>query len=189
MSTTTDTIVTTELPAAGTYGIDASHSHLGFKVRHLMVSKVRGRFADFEGTVTIADNPVESSLEVVVQLASIDTKDAGRDEHLRSADFFNVETTPTMTYSSTGVRESGKGTFVVDGDLTLNGITKPVALAVELEGVTTDPWGNERAGFSATTSIDREEFGVTWNQALETGGVMLGKKIDIEIEAEIVKQA
>jgi polyisoprenoid-binding protein YceI len=186
---TIDTIVTTDLPAAGTYAFDASHSHVGFKVRHLMVSKVRGRFADFEGTVTIADNPLESSVEVVVQLASIDTKDAGRDEHLRGADFFNVETNPTMTYSSTGVRESGKGAFVVDGNLTLNGITKPVSLALELEGVTTDPWGNLRAGFNATTSIDREDFGLTWNQALETGGVMVAKKVDIEIEAEIVKQA
>jgi polyisoprenoid-binding protein YceI len=186
--TTTEHLVTTDLPAAGTYGFDASHSHVGFKVRHLMVSKVRGRFADFEGTVTIGDNPLDSAVEVAVQLSSIDTKDAGRDEHLRSADFFNVEANPTMTYASTGVRESGKGSFVVDGNLTLNGITKPVALALELEGTTTDPWGNQRAGFTATTSIDREDFGLTWNQALETGGVMVGKKVDIEIEAEIVKQ-
>jgi polyisoprenoid-binding protein YceI len=186
--TSTDTLVTTDLPAAGTYGFDASHSHIGFKVRHLMVAKVRGRFADFEGTVTIGDDPLDSSVEVVVQLASIDTRDAGRDEHLRSPDFFDVEQHPTMTYSSTGVREAGKGRFVVDGNLTLNGITQPVALDLDLEGVTTDPWGNQRAGFSASTSIDREAFGLTWNQALETGGVMVGKKVDIEIEAEIVKQ-
>jgi polyisoprenoid-binding protein YceI len=187
--TTTENLVTTELPEAGTYDFDASHSHIGFKVRHLMVSKVRGRFADFEGTVTIGENPLDSAVEVVVQLSSIDTKDAGRDEHLRSADFFDVETNPTMTYTSTGVREAGKGSFVVDGNLTLNGITKPVVLDLELDGITTDPWGNQRAGFTATASIDREDFGVTWNQALEAGGVMVGKKVEIEIEAEIVKQA
>lgn len=184
----TETLTTTDLPAAGSYGLDASHSHVGFKVRHLMVSKVRGRFADFEGTVTIAEDPLQSSVDVSVQVASIDTRDAGRDEHLRSADFFDVETSPTMTYRSSGVREVGKGRFVVDGDLTLKGVTKPVALTVTFDGNATDPWGNARAAFTATAEIDREDFGLNWNQALEAGGVLVAKLVEIEIEAEAVKQ-
>jgi len=184
----TETLTTTDLPAAGTYGLDVSHSHVGFKVRHLMVSKVRGRFADFEGTVTIAEDPLQSSVDVAVQLGSIDTRDAGRDEHLRSADFFDVGNNPTMTYRSSGVREVGKGRFVVDGDLTLKGVTKQVALTVTFDGNATDPWGNARAAFTATAEIDREDFGLTWNQALEAGGVLVAKLVEIEIEAEAVKQ-
>ena len=185
----TENLTTTALPAAGTYAIDASHSHVGFKVRHLMVSKVRGRFADFAGTVTIADQPLESSVEVTVQLASIDTRDEQRDGHLRGADFFDVETNPTMTFRSTGVREAGKGHDQVDGELSLLGITKPFVLDVTFDGSATDPWGGKRAAFTATGEIDREDFGLTWNQALETGGVLVGKKIEIEIEAEAVLQS
>ena len=180
---------TSTVPATGTYAIDASHTHVGFKVRHLMVSKVRGRFADFEGTVTIADEPLESSVEVTVQLASIDTRDAGRDEHLRSADFFDAATHPTMTFRSTGVRETGTtGRYAVDGELTVRGITKPLTLDVTFDGTARDPWGGERAGFTATAEIDREDYGLTWNQSLETGGVLVGKKVELEIEAEVVRQ-
>jgi polyisoprenoid-binding protein YceI len=180
--------VTTGLPTTGTYTIDASHSHVGFKVRHLMVSKTRGRFTDFEAVVAIAEQPLESTLEVSVDLASVDTRDAQRDEHLRAADFFDVANHPTMTYRSTGVREVGAGRFAVDGELSLRGITKPLSLDVTFDGTATDPWGGERAAFTATAEIDREDFGLTWNQALETGGVLLGKKVEIEIEAELVRQ-
>ncbi len=186
MSVTEQT--TTTLPAAGAYALDASHTHVGFKVRHLMVSKVRGRFADFAGTVTIAEQPLESAVEVTVQLASIDTRDEQRDGHLRGADFFDVEQNPTMTFRSTGVREAGKNRYQVDGELSLLGVTKPLVLDVAFDGSATDPWGGKRAAFTATGEIDREEFGLTWNQALETGGVLVGKKIEIEIEAEAVLQ-
>lgn len=185
----TESLTTTGLPEAGTYALDVSHSHVGFKVRHLMVSKVRGRFADFAGAVVIAEEPLDSSVEVTVQLASIDTRDAGRDEHLRGADFFAVDEHPEMTFVSTGLREVGKGAFVVDGELTLLGVTKPLTLDVTFGGTATDPWGGSRAAFVATGELDREDFGLTWNQALESGGVLVGKKVEIEIEAEVVQQS
>jgi polyisoprenoid-binding protein YceI len=177
-----------ELPAAGTYALDASHSQVGFAVRHLMVSKTRGRFSDFAGTVEIAENPLESSVAVTVQTASIDTRDEQRDGHLRSGDFFDTETHPAMTYVSRSVRESGQGRYVLEGDLTIKGVTQPVPLELTFEGGATDPWGGVRIGFSAKAELDREAFGLTWNQALETGGVVVGKKVTIEIEAEAVKQ-
>jgi polyisoprenoid-binding protein YceI len=187
--TDTPALATTGLPAPGTYALDPSHTHVGFKVRHLMVSKVRGRFADFDGAVTVAEAPLDSSVEVTVQLASVDTRDAGRDEHLRGADFFDVATNPTMSYRSTGVREVGAGRFVVDGELTLAGTTRPLELQVDFEGTATDPWGNDRIAFAATGEVDREAYGLTWNQSLETGGVLVGKKVELEIEAQLVKQA
>jgi polyisoprenoid-binding protein YceI len=179
----------TEVPAAGTYGLDPSHSEVGFAVRHLMVSKVRGRFSDIAGAIEIAENPLDSSVSVTIQTASVDTRDEQRDGHLRSGDFFDVETWPTMTYQSRSVREAGKGRYVVEGDLTIKGVTQPVALELTFEGGGTDPWGGVRIGFSAKAELDREAFGLTWNQALETGGVVVGKKVAIEIEAEAVKQA
>jgi polyisoprenoid-binding protein YceI len=178
-----------EVPAAGTYTIDASHSEVGFSVRHLMVSKTRGRFSDMSGTVAIADDPLASAVEVTIGTASIDTRDEQRDGHLRSPDFFDVERYPAMTYRSTRVIPAGKGRWLVEGDLTLHGVTRNVPLEVTFEGAATDPWGGLRAGFSARTELDREDFGLTWNQALETGGVVVGKKVTIEIEAEAVLQA
>jgi polyisoprenoid-binding protein YceI len=178
-----------EVPAAGTYALDASHSHVGFAVRHVMVAKTRGRFADFAGTVEIGENPLESSVNVTIQAASIDTRDEQRDGHLRSGDFFDVEAYPTVTYQSRSVRQTGKGEYVVDGDLTIKGVTQPVPLELTFEGGATDPWGGVRVGFSAKAELDREAFGLTWNQALETGGVLVGKKVTIEIEAEAVKQS
>ena len=177
-----------EIPAPGTFTLDASHSHVGFVARHLVVSKARGRFGAFDGTITIADEPLESSVEVTVELASIDTSDEQRDAHLRSGDFFDVEQYPTMTFRSTAVRPAGKGRFEVDGDLTIRGITKPLTLDVRLDGVTGDPWGNERIAFSAEAEIDREAWGLTWNVALETGGVLVGRKVKLEIEAQAVRQ-
>ena len=178
-----------DLPAAGIYAIDASHSEVGFAARHLMVSKVRGRFSDVAGTIEIGENPLESSVSVTIQTASIDTRDEQRDGHLRSDDFFGVESYPTMTYVSRSVRQAGKGRYLVDGDLTVKGVSQSVPLDLTFEGGATDPWGGVRIGFAARAEVDREAFGLTWNQALETGGVLVGKKIAIEIEAEAIRQA
>ena len=175
------------LPTPGSFQVDPSHSHVGFSVRHMM-GKVRGRFASFAGTVAIAEDPVESSVDVTIDVASIDTRDEQRDGHLRSPDFFDAESHPNMTYRSTGLTSKGDGRYRVAGDLTIKGVTRPVPLDLTFEGVGIDPWGNQRLGFSATGEIDREHFGLTWNQALETGGVLVGKKVKIEIEAQTVRQ-
>lgn len=185
----TRTVDGVEVPAAGTYQLDISHSSVAFSVRHLMVSKTKGRFADFAGTVVIGEDPLESSVEVVLQAASLDTRDDTRDAHLRSADFFDVDTHPTVTYRSTTVTPSGKGTWRVDGELTIRDITVEVPLTVSFEGGAIDPWGNARIGFEAHAEVDREAFGLTWNQALESGGVLVGKTVKLDIEAEGVRQA
>jgi polyisoprenoid-binding protein YceI len=178
-----------ELPAAGTYVLDPSHSHVGFAVRHLMVSKVRGRFTDFAGTIEIAENPLESNVSVTIQTASADTRDEQRDGHLRSVDFFDSENWPVMTYRSRSVRPTGKGRYVVEGDLTIKDVTQPVPLDLTFEGGAGDPWGGVRIGFSASAEIDRDAFEISWNTPLDGGGVVLGKKVWIEIEAEAVRQA
>jgi polyisoprenoid-binding protein YceI len=179
----------TEVPAPGTYTLDASHSEVGFSVRHVMVSKTKGRFADVEGTIVIGEDPLDSSVEVTIQAASIDTRDDGRDTHLRSPDFLDVESFPTLTYVSRSVQPAGKGRWTVEGDLTVRGVTRSVPLEVSFEGGAKDPWGGDRIGFSATAELNREDFGLTWNQALETGGVLVGKTVKIEIEAEASRQA
>ncbi|HEV2767754.1 MAG TPA: YceI family protein [Acidimicrobiales bacterium] len=176
------------LPTPGTFQLDPSHSHVGFSVRHMM-GKVRGRFASYSGTVSIAEDPVGSSVDVSIDVASIDTRDEQRDGHLRAPDFFDAEAHPKMTYRSTGLSANGEGRYRVEGDLTIKGVTRPVPLDLTFEGVGVDPWGNQRLGFSATAQINREEFGLTWNQALETGGVLVGKKVTIEIEAQAVGQS
>jgi polyisoprenoid-binding protein YceI len=191
MSTTTQTTRTvdgSEVPVAGTYTLDASHSDVGFSVRHLMVSKTKGRFSDVSGTVVIAEDPLASSVDVTIAVASIDTRDATRDGHLLSPDFFDAEQHPTITYRSTKVTPAGGDRWTVEGDLSVHGVTRPVALEVTFEGAAKDPWGGERIGFTAKTEVDREAFGLTWNQALETGGVLVGKAAKIEIEAEAVRQ-
>ena len=185
----TRTVDGVELPAPGTFVLDSAHTHVGFSVRHMMVSKVRGSFSDVAGTVTVADDPLASAVTVELQTASVDTRDEGRDGHLKSADFFDAEAYPTITYRSTSVSNVGKGRFTVVGDLTVRDVTRPVELEVTYEGAGRDPWGNERIGLSARGEIDREAFGLTWNQSLETGGVLVGKAIRIEIEAEAVRQA
>jgi polyisoprenoid-binding protein YceI len=184
----TRTVDGVEVPLAGTYQLDLAHSSVAFSVRHLMVSKTKGRFAEFAGTVVIGEDPLDSSVEVEIQAASIDTRDDTRDGHLRSGDFFDVEHHPTLTYRSTKVTPSGKGTWAVEGELTVRGVTQPVPLTVSFEGGAVDPWGNPRIGFEAHTELDREAFGLTWNQALETGGVLVGKVVKIDIEAEGVLQ-
>jgi polyisoprenoid-binding protein YceI len=184
----TRTVDGTEVPAAGTYALDASHSDVGFSVRHLMVSKTKGRFSAVAGTVVIAEDPLESSVEVTIDVASLDTRDATRDGHLLSPDFFDAEAHPTITFRSTKVTPAGSDRWTVDGDLTVLGNTRPVALEVTFEGGAKDPWGGERIGFTAKTEVNREDFGLTWNQALEAGGVVVGKSAKIEIEAEAVRQ-
>ena len=188
-TSTPRTIDGQEIPAAGAYSLDVSHSSVGFSVRHLMVGKTRGRFAAFTGTVVVAEDPLASSVEVEIDAASIDTRDEQRDGHLRSPDFFDVENHPTLSYRSTRVTPAGQGRWNVDGELTIRGVTRNVPLEVTYEGSVTDPWGNPRAGFSAKAELDREAFGLTWNQVLETGGVLVGKKVTIEIEAEGVRQS
>lgn len=183
------TVDSVEVPAAGTYALDASHSHVGFAVRHLMVSKARGRFADFSGSIQIAEDPLASSVDVTIDTASIDTRDERRDGHLRSGDFFDVETYPTMTYRSAKVTPAGKNRWTVEGDLTIRGVTRSIPLEVSFEGGATDPWGGARIGFSAKAELDRDDFGLSWNQTLETGGVVVGKKVTIEIEAEAIRQS
>jgi polyisoprenoid-binding protein YceI len=181
----TRTVDGVELPVPGTYTLDTSHSSVNFVVKHLMVSKTRGTFTGFTGTVVIGEDPADSSVEVTVDVASVHTRDEKRDGHLRSADFFHVEEHPTMTYKSTSVKPAGNE-WLVDGDLTVHGVTGPLQLRVAFEGAASTPWGGQALGFSATGEVNREDFGLTWNQALETGGVLVGKKATIEIEAEAV---
>lgn len=175
-----------EAPAVGTWEIDPSHSLVGFTARHLMVAKVRGRFGSFSGTIEIAEQPEDSSASVTLDAASIDTRDEKRDEHLRSPDFLDVANHPSLTFRSTGFRQTGKTSFELPGELTIRGVTKPVTLQAEYEGLTPDPWGNTRAVFTASTEIDREDWGLTWNVALETGGVLVGKIVKIELEVQAV---
>ena len=182
------TATTVALPTAGTWAIDASHSSVEFIARHLMISKVRGRFAAFSGTVEVAD-PIEgSSVEVTIETASFDSGDAQRDGHVKSADFLDVEQFPTITFKGAGARAAGDG-FVLPGHLTIRETTLPVELKVEALGLITDPWGNEKAAFTATTEIDREAFGITWNAALETGGVLVGNKVRIELDVQLGRKA
>ncbi|GAA2844278.1 hypothetical protein Acy02nite_69300 [Actinoplanes cyaneus] len=178
-----------QFPAAGTYELDAAHKRVGFVVKHLMVSKVRGQFSEATATIVVADNPLESSVTASIKTASVSTGQVDRDNHLRAGDFFEAEKFPTMEYRSTGVKSHAGTEFVLDGELTIKGITKPVELVVEFEGATVSPYGQHVFGFSATTEIDRTDWDLSWNVALESGGVMVSKKVKIEIEGEAVLQA
>jgi len=189
MTATTPQVRTESLPASGTWTIDPSHSSVEFVVRHLMVAKVRGRFSEFAGTIHVGDTPEASSVEVSIAPASITTGDPQRDGHLQSADFFDVEQYPAIGFRSTAVRPVKGERYAVDGELTVHGVSKPVTLDLEYQGSITDPFGNDKAVFSASTEIDREDWGLTWNQALESGGVLVGKKAKIEIEVEAVHNA
>jgi len=185
---TTRTVDGVEYPAVGTYDIDVSHTRLGFAVRHMAVSKVRGEFKDFSGTLELAENPVDSKISVSIEAGSVETNDENRDNHLRTNDFFDVENHPTWTFTSTAIRPVSGTEWKVDGDLTIRGVTRPVTLDATLEGVVKDPYGFHRVGFSATTSIEREEFGVSFNGVMEAGGVVVGKKVDIDLEIEATLQ-
>ncbi|MFC5679425.1 YceI family protein [Aeromicrobium endophyticum] len=173
----------------GTWALDPSHTEIGFTVRHL-VSKVRGKFETFEGTITSADDVTASSVNVSIDLASVNTGTADRDAHLRSGDFFNAEENPKMTFVSTSIVEKGEGEFVVTGDLTIKGVTKSVDLATEFLGEGGDPWGGTRVGLEASTTISRKEFGIDFNIPVDGADkLMIGDKITINIVAEAVLQA
>jgi polyisoprenoid-binding protein YceI len=168
--------------------IDPAHTDTGFAVRHMMISTVKGRFADVSGTITLDEADLSgSSVEVEIGVASIDTRQEERDAHLRSADFFDAENHPKITFRSRRVEATGGGDFRVIGDLTIRGVTREVVLEATDEGRATDPWGNEKAGFSARTAIDRQDFGLTWNAALETGGILVGNEIKISLEVQAAK--
>ena len=178
-----------EIPVPGTYVLDANHQRVGFVARHLMVSKVRGDFGEASATIVVAEDPYQSSVTATIQAASISTSQEQRDGHLKSPDFLHVEQYPTLEYRSTGVKSIEGNELVLTGELTIKDVTVPVELAVELEGVGRSPYGQDVFGFSATAEIDREQFGITWNVALETGGVMVGKKVKLEIEGEAIRQS
>ncbi|MGL3150020.1 YceI family protein [Microbacterium sp. A82] len=168
---------------AGTWILDPSHSEVTFSVRHMMISKVRGSFGMKSATLVAPENPLEAQVTASVDVTSIDTNDEGRDGHLRSADFFDTDAYPTMEFVSTGAR-ADNGDFFIDGDLTIRNVTRPVSFAFDFGGFGQDPYGNYKAGASATTTINREEFGLTWNAALETGGVLVGKDVTITLDLQ-----
>jgi polyisoprenoid-binding protein YceI len=171
---------------AAAWSIDPVHSEVGFSVRHMMVSKVRGRFTTFSGQLVTAADPTQSSVTAEIDLASINTGQEQRDAHIKSADFFEVETYPTMTYKSTGIRVED-GEYILDGDLTLKGVTKSVPLHLELNGFGPDPYGGTRAGFTATGELNRGDFNVSFNAPMANGGVVVGDKISLHLEIEAVK--
>ncbi|HUD38443.1 MAG TPA: YceI family protein [Streptosporangiaceae bacterium] len=168
---------------AGTWEIDAVHSHVGFVARHLMVSKVRGSFTKFEGEIITAENPLESSATATIDMTSLSTGNEQRDGDVKGENFLDAANHPTMTFRSTGVRADGDN-YKLDGDLTIKGITHPLELNVELNGFGPDPYGGTRAGFSATGEINRTDYGITANMVLPTGGVMVSEKIQLTIEIE-----
>jgi polyisoprenoid-binding protein YceI len=182
---------TTSIPGyvAGTWDIDTSHSDVSFTVRHMMVSKVRGRFGAFSGEIVTGESLADSAVTATIDATSIDTNNEQRDGHIRSADFFDVENHPQWTFRSTGVRVDGED-LAVDGELTLKGVTRPVTLALEVNGFGPDAWGGTRAGFSASTTIDRNDFGVDIKMPLDGGGVVLSDKVQISLEIEgVLRQA
>jgi len=173
--------------ATSTWNIDTTHSSISFSIRHLVIAKVRGQFKKFSGTVSWDDADVtKSSVTVDIEAASIDTAEAKRDEHLRSADFFDVAQFPQLSFRSKRVETDGDAIARVVGDLTIHGVTREVTLAVEDLGRAKDPWGNRRSAFTATTAIDRKDFGLRWNQALEAGGVLVGDKVEISLDVQAV---
>lgn len=179
MSTATET--------RSTWTIDAAHSHVEFAVRHMMIATVKGRFAEVAGTLQLEGDLADAAVQVEIQAGSIDTRSADRDKHLRSADFLDVENFPVITFESRRVEPTGEDTFDVIGDLTIHGETREVVLKTHKQGEATSPWGQTVAGFRATTEIDRADFGLTWNQALETGGVLVSDRVRITIEVEAVR--
>ncbi|MDY0912394.1 YceI family protein [Rathayibacter festucae] len=181
---------TTTIPGyrAGTWVIDPTHSEVGFSVRHLMISKVKGKFERFTATFTTGENPLDSKVEATAEVASINTNEPNRDGHLRTGDFFEAETYPSIHFVSTAVRANGDD-FLVDGELTIKDVTKPVTFEVEFGGFGSDPYGNYKAGLTAKATIDRTDFGLTYNAALETGGVLIGEKVTITLDLQAAHQA
>jgi polyisoprenoid-binding protein YceI len=183
------TATTTQFGAlTGTYAVDAAHSRIGFVARHAMVTKVRGAFNEFEGKAVLdGENPENSSVEVTLQVASVDTRNAQRDGHLRTGDFLDAETYPTISFASKTINYEGGNDFAVTGDLTIKDVTKSITLPLEFQGAATDPFGNERIGFEGSVVINRKDWGVSWNAALETGGVLVSEKIALEFEISAIK--
>ena len=178
------------LTLASTWEIDPAHTSAQFAVRHLVISTVRGQLGKVTGAITLDDTDLtKSSVDATIDTQGIDTREAKRDENLRGPDFLDVAKYPTITFKSKQVEKVSDDTYKVSGDLTIRGVTKEVELDVQYAGVVTNPWGQQVVGFSASTELDREDFGMTWNAALETGGVLVGRKLKIEIEAEAVRQA
>jgi polyisoprenoid-binding protein YceI len=177
-----------ELPAAGTWTIDPGHVEVGFIGRHFGLTKIRGRFTGVDGIVTVASEPAQSTVEVTIDMASVESGSADRDDHLRSADFFDVEHHPLARFRSTAVSVDGtRGT--ITGDLTIKDVSRPVVLDVEYLGYARDPWDNDRAVFSATAKINREDWGLTWNMVLDNGGLLVSKQIALEVEVELIRQS
>jgi polyisoprenoid-binding protein YceI len=186
--TTATTPALTEL--TGTYTLDPAHTRIGFVARHAMVTKVRGAFNEFEGTATLdGANPAASSAQVTISTASIDTRNAQRDGHLRSNDFLAMDEYPQITFASTGARQVDDSTFELTGDLTIKGVTNPITIPFSFEGAAKDPFGNLRVGFEGAVTINRKDYGITWNAALETGGVLVSDKVTLEFELSLVKNA
>lgn len=182
------TTFTSPTTATGTYVIDPTHSSIGFVARHAMVTKVRGSFNEFEGSGHFdADNPAASSLQLTIQASSIDTRNADRDAHLKSNDFFDMETYPTISFVSTAVESVGDATYRVTGDLTIKGVTKPVTVDFEYTGTAVDPYNNTRIGLEGKTVVNRKDWGVSWNAALEAGGVLVSEKITLEFEVSAIR--
>jgi len=172
----------------GTWVIDPTHSEVGFSVRHLAISKVKGKFEKFDATFVTAENPLDSTVQATAEVASVNTNEKNRDGHLRTGDFFAAEEHPELTFVSTGARADGDD-FLVDGDLTMRGVTKPVTFTLEFGGFGEDAYGNYKAGFTATTVVKREEFGLTWNAPLEKGGLLLGSDVTINLDVQAALQA
>jgi polyisoprenoid-binding protein YceI len=174
----------------GTYTLDPAHSRIGFVARHAMVTKVRGSFNEFNGTARLdGDNPEKSSATVTINAHSIDTRNADRDAHLRSNDFLQMDEHPEITFATTEIKQTGDDTFDVTGDLTIKGVTKSLTVPFSYEGTSQDPFGNTRVGFEGSVVINRKDFGITWNAALETGGVLVSDKVTLEFEISAVKDA
>lgn len=174
----------------GTYSIDPTHSRIGFVARHAMVTKVRGSFNEFDGSGYIdVENPAASSLSVTIQAASIDTRNVDRDAHLRGNDFFDMDSYPTISFASTAIVPADDSAYRVTGDLTIKAVTRPVTLDLELTGTAQDPWGNTRLGLEGATVINRKDWGVSWNAALDTGGVLVSDKVTLEFEISAIRAA
>ena len=177
------------IPAAGVYEIDPAHTSVEFVARHLMITKVRGRFSDVRGQITIDEDPAKSHVQVEIGVASLSTGNDDRDAHLKNADFFDVEHYPTITFASTAVKPLREDTWELVGDLTVHDTTRSVTLQVDFEGGGASPMGDERIGFSAATEVDREDFGLTWNVSLETGGLLVGKTARIELAVQAIAES
>jgi len=175
-------------PTAGVWDLDPAHLSVAFEARHMVIAKVRGSFRTASGSITVTDDVLDSSVEAIIDVASLDSGDSERDAHLLSGDFLDVENHPSVTFRSTNLTRNGKR-YILTGDLTVAGAVRSVDLDLEFNGATTDPWGNARAAFSASVEIDRSDWDLTWNMALETGGLLVGKTIKIMIDAEAVKRA